>query len=561
MLNIPRLVVERIANYADADSLIAFALCSRELWKTISQLHHWWEQCYQEEYSFNDDREAGWMIWYMKTLRVSGLSSPLDKESLHKDKYAMNWFRAFCHRRATDANWFKNDPRQLQDIQMDTPSKHRVAVLQRINFKHETLDGCGIIEQCQPIGGSSSDRFWRLRKPNYTGIGSKIVLKDLVKSYGYCIAVVCKEEGSVSYTAVLGTVLVWPVSRVAVMPPCVLQYECLGQLNIHDNWLLYKCSNSSTIYGKNSNMAGGTTTILMDLATRTYYTHYSYGLRNKTFLQRVTTDTAVILDAHYRSSDHGTKVIHWVLWEYSIHRPEGNPKCLMSGHLDVGRRGGRVPSIKRLDNYRAMIKYDNEYVYDPTGQDNQNNAVALAVVSTRCDKSNRFIDDRSPTWTLDVQTSLARPIYPLDQMVIMTDEGWSIYSLKDGSLLKQISMSTIQPYLDRHCISSYHHHLHMPLAYFRNYLLCPSKDDDGYVAVNLLEPSTTGKLKVSHVIDHYNVKASNSAFIAFLRNMQYQRYVQKTSSSGESQLILEICAANAWLLNYDNKYKILDLSM
>jgi hypothetical protein len=88
----------------------------------------------------------------LKTLHVSG------NELLSKNKYAINWFSAFCHRRVADANWLKNDPRQLQDIRVDTPNKHRIVVLQRITFNQKTIEACGVIEQYQFIGRPSDRR-------------------------------------------------------------------------------------------------------------------------------------------------------------------------------------------------------------------------------------------------------------------------------------------------------------------------------------------------------------------------------------------------------------------
>ncbi|KAI8056743.1 hypothetical protein BDF22DRAFT_209433 [Syncephalis plumigaleata] len=256
MLPIPNLVIERIAIYVDTNSFIAYALCSKELFRTISQLQYWWKKRYQERYSLNDDREADWMIWYMKTLRVSGLSSPLDKESLRNDKYAINWFRAFCHRRATDASWFKNDPRQLQDIQMDTPSKHRVAVLQRITFNRETLGACGVIEQCQHINGSSSDRFWRLRKPYHNGIDPNITVKDIVIANHCFIVVIDKPKGCSSNYTMPGHVLVWPIHCLTSVSPRCLPYPCNRRISIRGNWmLLHHCEEKHRMQYVNDGVA------------------------------------------------------------------------------------------------------------------------------------------------------------------------------------------------------------------------------------------------------------------------------------------------------------------
>ncbi|RKP23373.1 hypothetical protein SYNPS1DRAFT_30889 [Syncephalis pseudoplumigaleata] len=128
----PVLVIERIAAVADSPSLVLLASCNRHLWQCIRGLQHYWKQRYMQEHPLEDDEELSWLRWYIKTLRASGLlaSSASDGD--------IDWFRAYCHRHACDANGFKNDPKRVKDVEEVTVrSKSRDIVLDPV--LHHTI--------------------------------------------------------------------------------------------------------------------------------------------------------------------------------------------------------------------------------------------------------------------------------------------------------------------------------------------------------------------------------------------------------------------------------------
>ncbi|RKP24271.1 hypothetical protein SYNPS1DRAFT_29962 [Syncephalis pseudoplumigaleata] len=162
MPHIPELVVERIATYADTKSLVVLASCNRQWNRYISQLRTW-KQRYTQEHPLEDDDELSWLRWYIKTLRASATDTSSDDGDI-------DWFRAYCHRHACDANWFKNDPKRVKDVKEVTAgSRNRDIVLDRM-YRDFSLKEKYVFEYCQPRrAASQQSRYWRrhiLRSPD-----------------------------------------------------------------------------------------------------------------------------------------------------------------------------------------------------------------------------------------------------------------------------------------------------------------------------------------------------------------------------------------------------------
>ncbi|KAI9598775.1 hypothetical protein BDF19DRAFT_410842 [Syncephalis fuscata] len=157
---IPILVIGRVAVYADNDSLVLLSCCSKWLRYCVSQQNNLWHQRYKQYYNLADDNEMKWLAWYVKTVHVSKLLAAQTKKTINN----IEWFYAFCYRRATDANWLKDTPYPIKDVVLEEPANIRSIVLQRIAYRHTNLRKCFIVEQCQPTGEAPSKRFWRLRK-------------------------------------------------------------------------------------------------------------------------------------------------------------------------------------------------------------------------------------------------------------------------------------------------------------------------------------------------------------------------------------------------------------
>ncbi|RKP23669.1 hypothetical protein SYNPS1DRAFT_30577 [Syncephalis pseudoplumigaleata] len=315
----PQLVIECIAAYADTASLIVLASCCRQLWQGVRDLQHYWKQRYMQEHSFEIDEELSWLRWYITTMRASGLlaSSASDDD--------INWFRAYCHRHACDANLFKNDPKRVKGIKEVTMrSRNRDIVLDRA-YGIASLRYFPVFEYCQPKGGSYQDRYWR---------------------------------------------------------------------------------------------------------------------------------------------------------SYRVHDSDYN-------------------DLQRLDDNRFMLSRR----YKPYSESKapEDNMSILTVVSTRHSDGDPFIDNQQPVWTLELFMKHGVMMVPQDQFIIYTDEGWTLHSLSDGSILSFTSMNSIKPLLDKYCYPRKLDALFELVYHLDYHMICPSKDGKSLVAVDIMHPGRIKKREIAYL--------------------------------------------------------------
>jgi hypothetical protein len=128
-----------------------------------------------KQYSFNDDEERRWLIWYTKLLHMSGLLST--RGSVVSN--TINWLFAYLHRCTTDANWFKDNSSWLKEIAKEETIEDckDVNVLERVFFANSRLTGCYMVEQCRSRTKSNDNWYWHSRKPCGIGMNPDIIVK------------------------------------------------------------------------------------------------------------------------------------------------------------------------------------------------------------------------------------------------------------------------------------------------------------------------------------------------------------------------------------------------
>ncbi|KAI8058046.1 hypothetical protein BDF22DRAFT_663488 [Syncephalis plumigaleata] len=559
MSRIPDLVIERIIVYADIAAIVALASCSRQLWMHISQLQAIWRRRYHEYYSLNDDREVKWMTWYRKTLRTSTSSiSSSSTKGITVKHDGINWFRAFCQRRATDINWFRNSQDQLRSITKDVHGNDRVIVLQRIFRRHIGLKKCCIIEQCQPINGTTRDRFWRLRKLNYTNITQKAVVRRVLMSDTYLMVLISSQDYALDTEDSTGNILVWPIHRVATMEPRRLFYPYRNNISIRGNWALFHC------LLEESNLALRYKVVsvnVLNLATGQISSNTFGGPISVTFLQRVTDDTVVVFSACANTS-HRPFNVDWHVWQFSNSNTEHSNRCLLTGSFNTWQFNELLPPIERLDNDRVLVKCAYHYKKDFPNVDDNDHITTLAVISTRYHNSNRQpIHEHPPVWSRHALMLFAKAFVSLDQVITMSDKGWTIYNLSNGDMLTFTSIDTIQPLFDEYCIPDIHDHLKNTAIYVQNYILCESIDHYSYVVIDVLNPTRTTVRKIDHILEYYKVKTSDAIVSDDLWEQQWYSKLHRTSTIKDKLLNIKICSVNAMLIEHNYQQIMVDLSI
>ncbi|RKP24439.1 hypothetical protein SYNPS1DRAFT_29801 [Syncephalis pseudoplumigaleata] len=557
---LPELVIERIAVHADTTSLVSLAACSRQLWHAIRALQSLWHQHYQACYPPDkDDNEAAWLVWYIKTLRVAEPSPSAPCAMKHGHSYPIQWFHVFCRRRATDANWFRNDPRQLQTIQeADRPRQRRarVAVLQRVLVKDAVLGRCRVVEQCQPMGGSTAKRYWRWCTPCRTGIDPALSVKQCFLTDKYLLLFTDRPEGSSDDYRLPGRLLVWPVDRIAAVPPRCLAHDYSGSVDVRGDWVLFR--HVIRTPSKTDEV----------LAVTIHTLHLTTGQLSTTafddavtwaFLQRTTDTTATLLRVSFAGFHTGVPV-QWSIWQLAAHRPENTPRCLAKGSFVVSGYNDLTPRMERLDDHRMLVRCATYRHSAPSMGQHDADTLTLAVIPAHS-PGDGPVAHQPPIWSRSILMISARPLVALDRVVVMTDEGCTVYGLSNGDAIAFTRMDAIQSLLLQHCRPQARDHLRMDTSYVQAYILCEALDDRSYIAVDLLHPEQTGRRRMAYVFEHYRVKASEAMFVENLWNRQYYAKLLRMARPNGRILTLIICTVDVLLVHHNDDYKLLDFSL
>jgi hypothetical protein len=146
--------------------------------------------------------------------------------------YDINWFRAFCHRRATDARWFNEDTQRIYEPLEFMPANASLQVLQRIPVKNSTIGESGVMEQYQVIGCPDQQPIWRVSKFFCDGIDPTISIRRLCISDMFVVAYSRDLLRDVDQPEEKGGILVWLIHQVTDMPPYCIPRSCNNSIDL-----------------------------------------------------------------------------------------------------------------------------------------------------------------------------------------------------------------------------------------------------------------------------------------------------------------------------------------
>ncbi|RKP27667.1 hypothetical protein SYNPS1DRAFT_26695 [Syncephalis pseudoplumigaleata] len=511
-----------------------------------------WQQRYREQHSLNDDEEIRWLQWYIKTLYASGLLAP----SADDDDCNIDWFRAYCHRRACDANLFKNDPKRVKDIEEAAAlgSRKRAIVLDRIFMVHSSLDECHVLEHCQPKATSSRERYWRNHRLHCAGADLYVTTQGNTSITDTFLTFTADTSASQDAHRRFTGILVWPVSRMSSMEPRRLPYPKCKYLGIRGRWLLFSTRETHASDGVEMERV---LVHVMDLATARSSVYQADAEPWRVHLQRVTEDTATVLFMAQNTVGE-RNMIDWSLWQFSVSQVEGSPCCLMRGSYQRDEYSYEL-DIRRVDDDRFIIVHPDTEVVTQEEKPNED-ILTLAVMSTQHSGQEQPVDNKQPVWSRYTTISFVKEMIAQERIVVFSGDDWFVHSLYDGSILSRTSVQTIEPILDAFCSAQADDNFYMPEYYWRNYVLCPSKDGESLIAVDIVHPERTGKLKHSHLFDRYNVNAKEASFLA-PSSMEHQPFTpaKRGHYSGLTISVCSIHALHVVIAGYE--YKMLDLSV
>ncbi|RKP27820.1 hypothetical protein SYNPS1DRAFT_26552 [Syncephalis pseudoplumigaleata] len=536
------LVIERIALFADTPALVLLASCNRYLWHCIGQLYIW-QHRYRAHHSLDADEEVRWLRWYMRTLRLSA----------NGDAVSINWFRAYCHRRACDANWFKNDPGRVRSVEeMPASSREHVTVLDRVFFTDPSVRNCRVFEHCQTESISTSRRYWRSCTPRYYGPRVEITAHGSYPMSSAFLAIAATSEHQSDGQESIYSLLVWPAHRISRMQPRRPSQPCLRYCDMRGRWLLFYTGSTRAPAGTGRRM---TSICVMDLATDRTSILDTNMHQSHAFLMRETADSATVLLVADAELDGHRRVV-WSLWRFSIAEAECDRRCLMEGSIRMADDFHKL-SVDVLDDHRFMV-ISHVTVVSAREETLNGASSTLTIISTRHHGQEQPAIDRRPLWSRFTRVVTAKEMLADDQLVVYSGKGWTVFSLHDGSIRASISRQAVQHALKGRCDPHILDYFFRVRFYRGNYILCPARNNKELLAVDILHPGRNERLRFSHLFALHHMKVKDLMLITYRAR---RKIAFEWSGVLYERIKLRACSIHALHVQIDDNYKVLDLSV
>ncbi|KAI9597151.1 hypothetical protein BDF19DRAFT_421092 [Syncephalis fuscata] len=528
MIYIPILVIERVAAFADSDSLVLLSCCSKWLRYCVSQHNNVWHQRYRQYYNLADGNEIKWLAWYVKTVRASRLLTLQTKKTVsitQLNNQHIEWFHAFCYRRATDANWLNDTPYLVKDLVEKELNSTRSVVLERITYHHPKLRQCFIAEQCQPIREIATKRFWRLRRLFQDDANCKSQILQFLISDRFVVTINRQKSSAKAVHGKIHTISIWPVNRVSIMRP--RQFSCsYSTASICGRWIMINSSETTVEETNISNII--TTTRVFDLANGqmcmgTVATH-----QGETFLLRTTEETATVFSRILQHSDT-TTTLKWNVWEFSNCHLGYGPRCLMQGKL----------CFENLKVLKLLLK--NWIII---GEDE----IRLAMISTECGYSNACIKDVKPIWTRSDCLYGTIPLFGSNRILVISESGWTICSSIDGTIIARIDVENLSLMLKVQHLLDIDRYNDLLSLFMGRFILYDTKEY-GLTAVDLAHPNRTRNVGITNSEYLYET-CERRSIIAKFEHLARGHLLSDTFSTKNAALIMD-----------GKDYKIIDLSV
>ncbi|KAI8057758.1 hypothetical protein BDF22DRAFT_739164 [Syncephalis plumigaleata] len=519
MKDTPNDIIKYIALHVDTDTLIALAWVSKRVMSNVRELKAMWEKRYKERYSLLDINEMEWIKWYNRTLQASRLSV-LGNRSTSRGDREIDWFIALYRRSAANANSFRNHPNQLKDVVEDASDDQRLVILQRVVYRSKKLRKCRVIEQCQPLGGTSHTRFWRSRKLCQTGIRSRWTVEDVVISGSFLVVFAREQLRSYSdHTKLTNLMFVWPVNCAAVAPPRQVSYPYKNAISIRNHWVLFFYDNLEV--RKRERVSRSIR--LVDIGTGQVI-HHTVGLPTCiTFIQQATDNTVTVIFGAVDQID-SIYEYRWSAWQFSVYSYDISCRSLARGSFFVKDYTKGQSLMERIDDDRVIFTYTTDVADDlPNNENDQERCtVTLAVLSIHYNSVDQYDNQQQQ---------------------------------------QPICIDTIHSLLRPRCSTTYSYYIADPSRYIPNYYLCLSPDHTSYIAVDLTYPERVGSQRITHLFDHANVTMGDSVQMENTCDSLHRMSYIRTPTNTQAKLRVILCSCNAWLVEHNDSFKILDLSI
>ncbi|RKP07447.1 hypothetical protein THASP1DRAFT_30729 [Thamnocephalis sphaerospora] len=424
MNRVPAEIVYRIVYVSDDEAaLVALAATSRWLYACVAAQRKLWRLRFERDFPKQDENEQRWLRHYARSHLAHLLFAEEQQEVLLQTDELLDWFHAYCSRRATEYRW----RRELYTVRLCKQANgiHAggIRLQSIIDFSRGAQDICVV---SQRILAPQQQPVWIAEQLCWDGVEAEnMLVTEEHYSDEYLVVAVEARSMTMSVGSTNASLYVWHLNALH-LPPRLIMRKLMGSISLYKNWLVVR---KHFMSGDASSI-----TLVFDLAKHTARPGIIEGGASKLHIQQVTEDSIRLLWRDKIKAEASHAMISWRLWDFT---PDRAPPT----HCPTIYKAQFYASDSRLETCRVDDSRFAMFSRTSWNRSADTTLPTIALMEIMESDTGATIKEK---WSTAQELKNIKPIVSRGMLLVaLYPDGHMLLNLSDGSLVHNISIATL----------------------------------------------------------------------------------------------------------------------
>ncbi|RKP06118.1 hypothetical protein THASP1DRAFT_25502 [Thamnocephalis sphaerospora] len=417
MRHIPNEVLDRIIEAShDEAALVSLSCTSKRLRVRVSHRQKLWRGRFEQQFPQRDDKEREWLCQYKRTYQAKTyVSNAAEGLPSQPDDSPLDWFDAYCKRRATEYRWRHGQyaVNRLVDVADACPRGVR---LQSIPYapRRSSPDKAVVASQWQLI--SQVQPTWLLESLCWDGIDvENREIWDMWRSDDY---LVIQTMNTSNHSVRRNALHVWHFAALDVPPQTIrTKSGWIHDVSVREHWLIYRWE-PSTLFKQHF-------ICVYNLAKGSYCSDARDDLAY--CILRTTADSVYIAWIESDRDSYSYIAVTYNMWR--IAPGQAAPFQWQSSKKTEMSDGASTITPRRIDDNRFIMSAN--YDFEP----NPGLPPPLVLVELVDGKTGTVMEEK---WSRTMRISRLQPIGSRNLLMVEQGRKTVLLSLSDGSVVHRM---------------------------------------------------------------------------------------------------------------------------
>ncbi|RKP05230.1 hypothetical protein THASP1DRAFT_32931 [Thamnocephalis sphaerospora] len=424
MNRVPAEIVYRIVYVSDdEEALVALAATSRWLHACVAAQRKLWRRRFERDFPRQDENELRWLQLYARTHLADRLFAEKQQEVLLPTDELLDWFHAYCSRRATEYRWRHGlytvqQAKQVAGICVGGIRLQSIIITSRATRDMRVLSQRILAPQQRPI--------WITEQLCWDGVDAENMLVTEERySDEYLVIAVEARSMAMSVGSTNASLYVWHLNALH-LPPRLIMRRFMGSISLYKNWLVVR----------KHFMSGGapSITLVFDLAKNTARPGIIEGGASKLHIQQVTKDNVRLLWRDKIKAKESHAMVSWRLWDFT---PDRAPPT----HCPTIYKAQFYANDSRLETCRVDDSRFAMFSRTSWNRSADTTLPTIALMEIMESDTGTTIKEK---WSTAQELTSIEPIVSRDMLLVtLPSEKYMLLNLSDGSPIHDISIATL----------------------------------------------------------------------------------------------------------------------